>query len=72
MAAQKETLEALHEAVAQDLIRRVKSGEASAAELSTAVRFLKDNNIEAIASENDGLSELIKNLPDFSLEDHIH
>ena len=72
MAAQKETLEALHEAVAQDLIRRVASGEASAAELSTAVRFLKDNNIEALASANDGLSELIKNLPDFSVEDNLH
>lgn len=72
MAAQKETLEALHEAVAQDLIRRVASGEASAAELSTAVRFLKDNNIEALASANDGLSELIKHLPDFSVEDSLH
>lgn len=39
-------LEQLHEAVAQDLLKKIKSGEADAATLNAARGFLKDNNIE--------------------------
>ncbi|WMM95755.1 DNA maturase A [Roseobacter phage CRP-403] len=70
MSASKDLLGDLHSAVASELLMRIKSGEASAAELSTAIRFLKDNNIEAIASENDGLTELMKSLPDFDSEEY--
>jgi len=70
MSASKDLLGDLHSAVAAELLMRIKSGEASAAELSTAIRFLKDNNIEAIASENDGLTELMKSLPDFDSEEY--
>ena len=37
-------LDDLHDSVAKDLLNRIKSGEASASELSVAVKFLKDNN----------------------------
>lgn len=70
MSASKDLLGDLHSAVAAELLMRIQSGEASAAELSTAIRFLKDNNIEAIASENDGLTELMKSLPDFGSEEY--
>jgi succinylglutamate desuccinylase len=70
MSASKDLLGDLHSAIAAELLQRVQSGEASAAELSTAIRFLKDNNIEAIASENDGLTELMKALPDFDSDDY--
>ena len=36
-------LDDLHDSVATDLLNRIKSGEASASELSVAVKFLKDN-----------------------------
>lgn len=70
MSASKDLLGDLHSAIAAELLQRVQSGQASAAELSTAIRFLKDNNIEAIASDNDGLTELMKALPDFDNEEY--
>jgi hypothetical protein len=72
MSASKELLGNLHSAIAADLLARIQSGEASAAELSTAIRFLKDNNIEAIASENEGLTALMKALPDFDSEEYYN
>jgi ABC-type Zn uptake system ZnuABC Zn-binding protein ZnuA len=70
MSATKELLGELHSAIAAELLERIQSGQASAAELSTAIRFLKDNNIEAIGSENEGLTELMKALPDFDSEEY--
>ena len=72
MSASKELLGNLHSAIAADLLTRIQSGEASAAELSTAIRFLKDNNIEAIASENEGLTALMEALPDFDSEEYYN
>lgn len=71
MAATKDLLGELHSAIAADLLARIQSGGATAAELSTAIKFLKDNNIEAIAEQNEGLSALLKALPDFD-EDAIY
>lgn len=68
MSASKDFLGDLHAAVAKELLTRVQSGEASAAELSNAIKFLKDNNIEAIAAQNDGLTALMKALPEFDDE----
>ena len=39
----KDALNDLHESVTKELLARVKSGEATSAELSVAVKFLKDN-----------------------------
>lgn len=72
MSASKEILGDLHSAIAAELLQRVQTGEASAAELSTAIRFLKDNNIEAIGSENEGLTALMKALPDFDSEEYYN
>ena len=40
---EKQLIDSLHEAVTQQLLLRVRSGEATASELSVAVKFLKDN-----------------------------
>ena len=72
MSASKELLGNLHSAIASDLLTRIQGGEASAAELSTAIRFLKDNNIEAIASDNEGLTALMQALPDFDNEEYFN
>lgn len=42
----KEQLQDLHGIVAEELKRRIASGEATAADLSAAIKFLKDNGIE--------------------------
>lgn len=68
MAAKDETLGLLHEAVARDLLAKVQSGEATAAELNAAIRFLNDNNIEALRTEDNALGKLAETLPDFDID----
>lgn len=63
--ASEELLSELHNVVASDLVNKVRSGEASPAELAAAIRFLKDNNITAIPDVNPGLRALAEELPDF-------
>ena len=65
MSASQEILAMLHDEVAKDLIRKVTSGEASASELSVAVKFLKDNGIEALAVADSPLANLAASLPVF-------
>ena len=57
------TLNMLHEAVAEELLARVRSGEAKPADLSVAVKFLKDNGIEAIPTDGSLLQALFEELP---------
>ena len=57
-----QVLAALHRQVAEQLIKRVESGEASAAELSVAVKFLKDNGIDADKLTNPALGKLAEAL----------
>tara|TARA_B100001142_G_scaffold241560_1_gene240564 strand:+ start:403 stop:609 length:207 start_codon:yes stop_codon:yes gene_type:complete len=64
----KDLLADLHNEVALDLLRRVQSGEATSQELSVAVKFLKDNNIEAQMTENSPLANLVDSLPVFDDE----
>ena len=60
----RDILDALHGAVAHYLLNRVKSGEATASELSVAVKFLKDNNanLDVITAESP-LANLLESLP---------
>ena len=57
-------LEELHEVVTQELLTRVRSGEATSAELSVAVKFLKDNgaSTDVITAESP-MASLLKELP---------
>lgn len=61
--ADRSLLDAIHEAIATDLLRRIKSGEATAADLSVARQFLKDNGIDNIPRQGDPLRNLIDELP---------
>lgn len=51
-------LASLHTKVAEELVKRIESGEASAAEMSVAVKFLKDNGIDADKLTNPALGKL--------------
>lgn len=67
MSTVQQMLEKLHHAVAEDLLLKVKGGEATAGELMAAIRFLKDNNIDALPSDNSNIKALVDSLP-FAIE----
>lgn len=56
-------LQDLFNAVADDLLRKIQSGEATAAELSVARAFLKDNGIDATPGQSEPLKNLVDSLP---------
>jgi len=58
--ASEELLAQLHNMVARDLMDKIRSGEATSADLNAAIKFLKDNQIMAEAEPRD---------PSFLLED---
>ena len=63
--ATKDTMELLHEAVAQALMEKIQSGEANASDISAAIKFLKDNHIEvSVDDPKEVLKNLQLNLPD--------
>ena len=72
MAAKEELLGLLHEAVAADLLLRLQSGEATPQEIAQAIKFLKDNGIEAVATESERLNNIADELPQFSVEEPLH
>ena len=57
-------LEALHSVLTQTLLDKVKSADAKAGDLNVARQFLKDNGIECIPTEKNGLEDIMNNLPD--------
>lgn len=59
----KNVLDKLHSDVAQDLLDRVNSGEATAAELGIAIKFLKDNNVTVDIEDSEPVLNLAKALP---------
>ena len=61
---EKQLIDSLHEAVTQELLLRVRGGEATASELSVAVKFLKDNgaSLDVITAESP-MASLLQDLP---------
>tara|TARA_Y100000593_G_scaffold71454_1_gene131182 strand:+ start:804 stop:1016 length:213 start_codon:yes stop_codon:yes gene_type:complete len=64
----KDLFEELHKNLALELLERIKSGEARPADLSVARQFLKDNGIDAFASNDSPLQQLVDSLP-FEFDD---
>jgi|TARA_R110000796_G_scaffold209287_1_gene325627 hypothetical protein len=57
-------LEALHASVTRELLSRVSSGEATASELSVAVKFLKDNGASTdVVTAESPMASLLAELP---------
>lgn len=71
MTATTDILATLHNAVAEDLLGKVLGGEATAQELNAAIKFLKDNGIEALPVENSPLADLASSLPSFAEDDEL-
>ena len=61
--APQEALENLHSQVARELSDRIATGEASSADMSNAIKFLKDNGIEGLAVQDSPLGHLVNVLP---------
>ncbi len=59
----KVVLDKLHSNVAQELLDRINTGEATAAEIGIAIKFLKDNNITVEIEESEPVMNLVKALP---------
>jgi len=60
----KNILDELQDCVARDLLAKVKSGEASASELSVATKFLKDNGaVNEVISTESPMANLLEALP---------
>ena len=63
------TLNEMHTALAKALLAKVKSGEATAAELSVARQMLKDNNITALTKPGTPLGSLTDEMGNYGDED---
>ena len=61
--APQEALENLHSQVARELSDRIATGEASSADISNAIKFLKDNGVEGLPVQDSPLGDLINVLP---------
>ena len=57
-----ETLEKIHAKLADDMLKLLESGEAEAKDWAVIVKFLKDNNIDAIPTGAGDASDALSNL----------
>lgn len=63
MSDPSERLHNLQDILIDEMIRRIKTGEATAADLSAARQMLKDNGIQAVATDDSPMLELVNSLP---------
>ena len=61
--ATDDLLALLHGELASEFLRRIKDGTATAADLSAARQFLKDNGVDAVPRQGSPMGDLIQNLP---------
>tara|TARA_Y100000816_G_scaffold78312_1_gene53256 strand:+ start:3426 stop:3647 length:222 start_codon:yes stop_codon:yes gene_type:complete len=59
----EEKLKELHGVLANKLLERVKDPEVKSSDLNVARQFLKDNNIDAVPTQDSPLQKLIEELP---------
>ena len=62
-----ELLQNLHTVLIENLLDKVKSGDAKAGDLNVARQLLKDNGIECIPTANNPMEDLMSNLPDLDI-----
>ena len=59
----------LHTLLTNEIISRIKSGEATTADLRAAIDWLKANSITGVAVENSPLAGLIGVIPELTFDD---
>ena len=60
-------LESLQTVLIQELLGKIKCGEAKPGDLNVARQLLKDNGIECIPTEKNPMEDLMSNLPDLDV-----
>jgi len=63
MPRNKKALESLHGLLIEELIARIRSGEATPTDLNVARQLLRDNSIDCAAVEGAPILKLAENLP---------
>ncbi len=61
--ATEDALNALHGDLARTLAEKIRSGEATAADMAVARQFLKDNNVQSLPTPKNAMGELAASLP---------
>lgn len=61
--ATEDLLGKIHEALASELLSRIESGEATPAELNAAIKFLQNNNIDCIPTQDSTVFKLAEVVP---------
>ena len=64
MDNQGNSLRDLHGLLADELAKRINTGEAAPSDLNVARQFLKDNGIESLPVDDSPLRRLLETLPD--------
>lgn len=65
----EDILAEMHVGVASGLLRKVKAGTITAAELAIARQFLRDNGISGVPASGTPIGDLADSLPTFDDED---
>lgn len=63
MSDPADRLHTLQDVLIDEMLRRIKTGEATAADLGAARQLLKDNGIQAVATDKSPMLELVNSLP---------
>jgi hypothetical protein len=69
MRASEDAFDELHVLLTTELIKRIKTGEASTADLRAASDWLKANDITGVAVEGSPLAGLAGLIPELTFED---
>lgn len=67
--ASEEAFEELHRILTEEISNRIKSGEATTADLKAAIDWLKANDITGVATEGSPLAGLAGLIPELSFEE---
>lgn len=59
----KEILEQIHNALSQELLRKIQDGSATATELNVARQFLKDNGVDCAPEASQPMLNLARIMP---------
>jgi len=60
--AGQDELSSLHQVVAKSLKERILSGQATAADMQAAIKFLKDNGIDCMTGANEDVGSLAETM----------
>ena len=67
--ANEEAFNELHILLTDEITKRIRTGEATTADLRAAIDWLKVNNITGVAVENSPLANLIGVIPELTFDD---